>query len=167
MGQGSLLFVFLVVVGTVQFLGGCSWRSNEKPSFLIIAVEGLNSESIDCANLDEDFEKGLGVLCAEGVRFTHAYTPSTQSQATLASILTGLYPKSHGVWHNGNTFLSENTMSVARVAVSKGYRTAFFREVRPFGENQAWRKASKFSTTMFRFRSQTFIAPREKIQNSF
>ncbi len=133
----SFWLLRLTLIGiTVQLLAACSWRTSDRPSFLVIAVEGLNSEAIDCANLDEEFEKGLGVLCAEGVRFTHAYTTSTQSQATMASILTGLYPKGHGVWHNGSAFLSEDFSTVSKFAIAHGYRTSLFSGGAPI-----WRKS--------------------------
>jgi Sulfatase len=117
-------------------VAGCTWRVNERPSILVIAVEGLSSEAFDCSSSEDEFDKGLGVLCREGVRFTHAYTPSTQSQATLASVLTGLYPKDHGVWHNGAVYLSEKFQTVSKEAVERGYHTSFFS-----GGAPVWRKS--------------------------
>ncbi len=65
-------------------------------------------------------------FCAEGVRFTHAYTPSTMSQAAVASLLTGLYPREHGVRHNGAQGLSAKLTTVAKVARQTRYKTSFF-----------------------------------------
>lgn len=109
---------------------GCTFRSDPKPSILVIAVEGLGFDSVSCD------APGYQTLCDESVRFTHAFTPSVMSQATLASILTGRYPYEHGVANNGTDFLSAKFETVAEVAVSKGYRTSFFS-----GGPPIWRKS--------------------------
>ena len=124
----TLIFIF-------NWLTGCV-VPNQKPSILIIAIESLGSEEFFCDEKESEFSSGLGRLCEEGVRFSHAYAPSTMSQATLASMLTGLYPKDTKVWHNGSQYLSENFLSAAEVAFEKGYRTSFFS-----GGPPIWRKS--------------------------
>jgi arylsulfatase A-like enzyme len=97
-----------------------------KPSVLVLAVEALPYDELACdrprSNQDSSFE----ALCQGSVRFTHAFTTSLMSQAAVASLLTGLYPKEHGVWHNGAQTLSGSLETVAEVAVQRRYRTAFF-----------------------------------------
>ncbi|MCB0350268.1 MAG: sulfatase-like hydrolase/transferase [Bdellovibrionales bacterium] len=124
----QILFVFA--------LAGCSWSASKTPSILIIAVEGLSSEAFYCGGTDTEFSEGLGVLCTDGVRFTHAFAPSTLSQSTLASMFTGLYPQDTGVLHNGSHYLSEKFVTVPEVAFSLGYRTSFFS-----GGPPIWRKS--------------------------
>lgn len=116
------------VLFSLFILVGCSWNRPTKPSVLVIAVENLAFESFSCSSeqiLSKDFS-GFRNLCEEAVRFTHAFTPSTMSQATLASIMTGLYPHEHHVTHNGGEYLSGSFQTVAEVASQKGYRTSFF-----------------------------------------
>jgi hypothetical protein len=130
----SLAFGLLIIV--LGVIAGCSWQASRQPSILVIAVEGLHSEAFVCDESDPELLEGLGLLCQDGVRFTHAYSPSVMSQATLASILTGLYPIHTKVQHNGPNFLSEKFVTVAEAAVEKQYRTAFFS-----GGPPIWRKA--------------------------
>lgn len=117
----SLIFIFIA-----SFITSCDWQSSQRPSVLVIAVEGLSSELFFCDESDAEFTEGLGTLCNESVRFTHAFTPSTMSQASLASLMTGLYPTETGVVQNGAQFLSEKFVTVAEAASDKGYRTSFF-----------------------------------------
>jgi hypothetical protein len=104
----------------------------------VIAVEGLNFESLTCdseeAN-DRTFE-GIRAFCEEAVRFSHAYAPSTLSQATMASLMTGLYPFDHLVRNNGSDFLSARFRTLAEGAIGKGYRTVFVTGGAPI-----WRKS--------------------------
>ncbi|OFZ10856.1 MAG: hypothetical protein A2Z20_03870 [Bdellovibrionales bacterium RBG_16_40_8] len=114
------------MVFIILSLSACAWKASQKPSVLIIAVEQLNSEVFFCQETDAEFSEGLGALCHDGVRYTHAYTSSTMSQAALASLFTAKYPRENGVWHNGAQYLSEKFETVPEVAVKTGYHTSFF-----------------------------------------
>ena len=129
-----LWLLFLITFG----LSGCLFSGKGRPSFLIIAVESLDFENVTCdfRGVDQEIKSGLDQLCQESVRFTHAYTPSPLSQATMASILTGKYPFEHGVWHNGEVYLSGKYKTVAEFAYEKNYRTSFFSGGAPI-----WRKS--------------------------
>ncbi len=128
-------FLFsLLVVGLV----GCELRHETQPSVLVLAVEGLSFESLSC-DADEISERtyeGIRPFCEEAVRFSHAFAPSTMSQASMASLMTGLYPLDHGVHHNGPEFLSAHFRTLAEVALTKGYHTAFVSGGAPI-----WRKS--------------------------
>ncbi|NJL25006.1 MAG: sulfatase-like hydrolase/transferase [Calothrix sp. SM1_5_4] len=104
---------------------------------LVIAVEGLGFETLNCEVDDgESSVEGFNAFCAESVRFTHAFAPSTMSQATMASLLTGLYPVDHQVRNNGGDFLSARYKTLAEVALSRKYRTFFVS-----GGPPIWRKS--------------------------
>lgn len=72
------------------------------------------------------------LLRERGVRFTDANVPTSLCCPSRASILTGLYSHSHGVWTNGAVFggwnvFSGNGMEERTIAVAlddAGYRTA-------------------------------------------
>ncbi len=119
--MGGMKLTRLCLTGLIAvFCASCSWQGRSGPSTLVIAVESLAFESISCES--EDFR----TFCDEGVRFTHAYTTSTLSQAAIASLFTGLYPIEHGVHSNGRDFLSPRFSTVAEVAAGAGLRTALF-----------------------------------------
>jgi len=128
---------FLIFL-TLSFLVGCEFQQKNQPSVLVIAVEGLNFESLTCdsdeAN-DRTYE-GIRAFCEESVRFSHAYAPSTLSQSTMASLMTGLNPFDHQVRNNGSDFLSARFRTLAEGALSKGYRTVFVTGGAPI-----WRKS--------------------------
>jgi hypothetical protein len=122
----------------ILILMGCEFKHETQPSVLVIAVEGLSFESLSC-DADETSERtqeGIRPFCEEAVRFSHAFAPSTMSQATMASLMTGLYPIDHGVHHNGGEFLSAHFRTLAEVALSKGYHTLFVSGGAPI-----WRKS--------------------------
>lgn len=114
-----LIFCFLIL--------SCDFKTNSQSSFLIIAVDSFSYDKVLCNNDDQNHKhQGFHTLCTESVRFTHAYTPSLMSQSAMASVLTGMYPYEHQVWHNGSNYLSSFIKTVPEVAIEKGYRTSFF-----------------------------------------
>ncbi|MCB0406628.1 MAG: sulfatase-like hydrolase/transferase [Bdellovibrionales bacterium] len=120
-------------------LTGCSWNQNKIPSILVIAVEGLSFDSFSCTSeeieTNVDFS-GLKVFCDEAVRFTHAYAPSTLSQPSLASMLTGLYPQEHDVHNQGRDHLKGAIQTVSESASNLGFQTLFLSGGAPI-----WRKS--------------------------
>lgn len=120
----GILVLGLPMLGTLQ---GCVWKGEPPPSILVIMVENLGFNAFSCGD-GAEFEAGSGLqaFCEESVRFTHAYTPSLMSQATIASVLTAKSPHEHGVRHNGAQALSAQEVTVAEAAASRGMRTAFF-----------------------------------------
>jgi Arylsulfatase A and related enzymes len=108
-------------IGLVQV--GC--QTNERDSILVLAVEDLSFNDLNC-NQERDERSGIQILCAESVRFTHSFTPSTLAVPTLSSLMTGLYPFQHGVHHNGSPPLAAEYDTVAELALRQEYRTSFF-----------------------------------------
>ncbi len=121
----------LIATGILGFaiLGSCSYvwnfKAGPEANVIVILVENLGVQNLICDDIETE-KSGFKVFCEEGVRFTHAFAPSTLSQATLASILTGLYPYEHQVRTNGSNGLSARVVTAAETALEKGFRTSFF-----------------------------------------
>lgn len=115
----------LILVGIVSAIG-CESTKSAQPSILILAVENLSFDSFSCQTYEGKEHSAFRLLCEEGISFLQSFTPSLSSQATAASILTGLYPYEHGVRHNGSVALPPEIDTLSELAYSKDYRTAFF-----------------------------------------
>ncbi|GIL16659.1 MAG: hypothetical protein BroJett040_04100 [Oligoflexia bacterium] len=107
-------------------LSSCSWYGVQKPNILIIAIDHLSSDQLRCSQDPNKPKKGFHLLCSEGVRFTHAFTPSTLSLPALSSVLTAQYPYTHGLRNNGSQYLAGNIRTVTEAAHAKGYQTSLF-----------------------------------------
>ncbi|HEX4923298.1 MAG TPA: sulfatase-like hydrolase/transferase [Bdellovibrionales bacterium] len=132
----------VIVTGRVQFaswracvlsafaalaLSSCQWDGARPPSVLVLAIDTLPADFVSCTDQEtaSGEPSGLDLLCAESVRFTHAYTPSVLAQPALASVLTAKPPQAHGVIHNGPVFLPARFRTAAEVALEKRYKTFF------------------------------------------
>jgi arylsulfatase A-like enzyme len=64
-------------------------------------------------------------LARSGVRFANAYATSSWTGASVASIMTGLYPAVHGL-ETGTSVLASGLTTLAEEFRSAGYSTAAF-----------------------------------------
>jgi len=64
-------------------------------------------------------------LAREGAQFADCFVPVPTTLASHTSILTSLYPRSHGVPRNGFT-LGEDVRTVTEIFAERGFRTAAF-----------------------------------------
>ncbi len=95
----------------------------------------------------------LDQLAREGVRFDRAFSPAPLTLPAHASILTGLYPFTHGVRNNGNFYLADRFDTLATILQSRGYRTAAF--VSAFILDRRYGLARGFETYDDRMEGQT------------
>lgn len=92
---------------------------------MILAIDRLGFNTFSCGDDKQNTASGLNMLCKEGIRFTHAYTTSTQPAAALGSLLTGLYPVQHKL-HRSFDRLGLDIKTLPEQANKLGYRTYFF-----------------------------------------
>ena len=80
-------------------------------------------------------------FAAEGVLFERAQTPENWTKPAVASILTSLFPATHGA-KNDSSRLPHSALTLGEVYQSHGYRTASFLAngyvSRAFGFDQGW-----------------------------
>lgn len=117
-----LLGAFFSVAGLLS-LTRCQYQG--PPSVIILAFDRMAFNSFACSDEKIQTSSGLSTLCHEGLRFTHAYTTSTNSAAAMGSLLTAKYPFEHKL-HRGSDRIDPKTISLQEIANKKGYRTAFW-----------------------------------------
>lgn len=90
----SFLAIFIAV--------GCYFysykKTNSKPNVLLIVVDTLSAKHIPTFNKEIDIESNfIKKLSETGITFQNAYSTSSWTKPTISSILSGLYPREHGV----------------------------------------------------------------------
>ena len=115
--------LFAAIAAGLSSLVAC--QKDKKPSVLVIAVDRLAFSTFSCGDDKQNSASGLNLLCKEAIRFTHAYTTSTQPSAALASLLTGVYPVQHQL-HRSFDRLDSKIKTIQDHAGNLGYSTSFF-----------------------------------------
>lgn len=124
--QGVLLKISGLIISTVV-VGSCSLNFNKNPNVIIIAVEGLGVNQIDCVNeSSENLKSGFRTLCQKSIRFTHAFTPSIQSTIALSSLLTGKSPLEIKYPGSQKTYLPSTELTIPEILFANHIPTAFF-----------------------------------------
>ena len=108
--------------------GGCGFFEGKKPNILLLSIDTLRADHLGCYGNDRwgrSPSPHLDALAARGVIFERCYAPRGQTHPSIASMLTGKYPITHGLRENGQG-LSEHHPTLAQLLKKAGYATAGF-----------------------------------------
>tara|TARA_Y100000294_G_C8536189_1_gene329171 strand:+ start:413 stop:1477 length:1065 start_codon:yes stop_codon:yes gene_type:complete len=90
---------------------------------IIISVDTLRADHLGIYGYKQIRTPNIDRLGKNGVVFEHARVSTPLTLPSHTSILTGLYPPSHGVRDNGKYKASENLTTLAEIFKNKGYNT--------------------------------------------
>ncbi len=97
----------------------------EKANVILITLDTTRADHLSCYGYPRKTTPNLDKLAAECVKFTMAFSQSSFTPPSHASILTGRYPTSHGLtWWD--TKLAEPVATLAGVLRDARYKTAMF-----------------------------------------
>jgi len=115
------LFVLTAAVWAAHALT----RPAEPPSVVLIVVDSLRADHLGLYGYDRPTSPNIDSLGRRGAVFHRAYTAETLSGPAIASVMTSLYPVTHGVIYNGYQ-LHEDAQTLADLLRTRGFRTAAF-----------------------------------------
>ncbi len=92
-----------------------------RPNILLITSDQQHYDTLGVTN-PHLRTPALDRLANEGTRFTRAYCPNPTCSPTRASLLTGMYPSSHGCWAIG-VKLPEDVPTVGDIFQQHGYES--------------------------------------------
>lgn len=131
-------WVLVICIWVVSGLYGCRDASNsqkapqeasssrESRNALLITVDTLRADRLECYGYRLIETPAINRLAAEGVLFKHTITPVPLTLPAHCSILTGLYPPATGVRDQSGFTLSPAHTTVAEQFKAAGYDTAAF-----------------------------------------
>jgi hypothetical protein len=104
---------------------GQTQKTATKPDVFLVTIDTLRADHVHCYGYESIQTPALDGLAKDGIRFTHAFTPSPITNTSHTSILTGLLPSSHGVTDFAVP-LSATHPTLATLLKTRGYHTAAF-----------------------------------------
>lgn len=98
------------------------------PNVVWIVIDAQRADHLGCYGYERDTSPFLDSLAAHGVRFTHAVSQESYTQASVPSYFTSTYPLQHGVLYDQPTIdvLAPEFLTIAEVLKAAGYTTAAF-----------------------------------------
>jgi arylsulfatase A-like enzyme len=97
----------------------------EGSNLLIITIDTLRADRLGCYGYSRDTSPTIDRLAEEGTMFTNVYGQRGLTWPSLTSIMTALYPKTHGVLNNQQP-LDGKYITLAEILKNLGYRTGAF-----------------------------------------
>src|SRR5215207_7523722 len=94
------------------------------PNIVVLSAAPLRADHLSCYGYGRDTSPHLDALAAEGTLFERAYSTGAWTPPTFGSLMTGLYPSSHGVTVASG--LAESIRTLPQALAAAGYRTAGF-----------------------------------------
>lgn len=114
-------------------------RNTAKPNLIYVFADQWRAEATGYSGNSQVRTSNLDKLASESVNFTTAISTCSVSSPARASMLTGQYPLSHGIFFNDKP-LAGDRISIAEVYKEHGYKTAYIGKWHlnghPKGENR-------------------------------
>lgn len=117
--------VSLALLGCVALLvPGFSGSSRSiGPDLFLFSVDTLRADHLGCYGYEQPASPTLDRFCEEAVVFERAMAPAPSTMPSYASIMTGLWPKEHGVYSNHRK-VDHSFQTLAERLRDRGYMTA-------------------------------------------
>lgn len=93
-----------------------------KPNVLLISIDALRADHLSFLGYPRPTSPNLDTLAKRAVVFEEAFSGSSWTPPSVASLLTGLHPIHHGMI-GGAVRIADDASSVAEVLARAGYRT--------------------------------------------
>jgi len=98
---------------------------SEPPNVILCTIETLRRDHVSVYGCERKTTPFLEELAKESIVFTEAYSQSSWTKPSIASILSGLYPSRHGACTMLD-MLSDSVVTLPEVLRKHGYVTAAF-----------------------------------------
>jgi len=105
-----------------------SVTQDPRPSILFVVLDTVRADAISAYGAVEGTTPTVDALAAEGTRFAHAYSASSWTVSSHASMFSGLRVDQHGVGLDGVYVSPESLTMLAERLNEEGYETAAFAE---------------------------------------
>jgi arylsulfatase A-like enzyme len=110
---------------TLPIAGQSSARKGSLPDVFLITIDTLRTDHVRCYGYEKIETPAIDGLAKDGIRFSHAFTPSPITNTSHTTILTGLMPSVHRVTDFAIPLAAEHP-TWAELLSAQGYHTAAF-----------------------------------------
>lgn len=115
-------FLSLVLFFVIIILSGCAEK--QKPNVVFVFADQWRAQDLGFAGNTQVKTPALDKLAKESVVFKNAISNIPVCTPARASLMTGKYPLSHGIFYNDKPLASDETC-IAEVFKENGYQTAY------------------------------------------
>src|SRR5712691_958893 len=119
------IILCLLLLGSGALASNSASEGTSQPDVFLVTIDTLRADHVHCYGYDQVQTPALDGLARNGIRFSHAFTPSCITNTSHTTILTGLLPSVHGVTDFAIP-LAPIHPTWAELLKKRGYHTAAF-----------------------------------------
>ncbi|WP_335998983.1 sulfatase [Halorientalis halophila] len=68
---------------------------------VVVVVDALRASDVGCYGRDADITPNVDALAEESMVFEHCFAASNKTDVSMSSLMSGKYPREHGITHHG------------------------------------------------------------------
>lgn len=114
---------FVVAFSLAASATGCGRTYAPPKNVLLVSVDTLRRDHLELYGYARRTMPHVTALAAQGITFDDAITPLPKTAPSLSTLMTGLYPQTHGVRVNVSDRLDAKFTTLAEVLRDHGFRT--------------------------------------------
>jgi len=100
--------------------------ADPRPNLVLISLDTLRPDRLGCYGGDPRISRHIDALAADGLRYDSAFSTSSYTLPSHASLMTGQFPAIHGAVDIADPIDTEHSPLLARALADAGYVTAAF-----------------------------------------
>ena len=121
-----ILIPILCLIIIAALYGWSSLAQRQKPrGIILVSIDTLRADHLGVYGYRRDTSPSIDAFANESIVFDRAVVQSPLTLPSHISIMTSLYPFSHGILSNNNR-LADEQVTLAELLREKGYKTAGF-----------------------------------------
>lgn len=99
-------------------------QAHRLPNVLLITIDALRADHLGCYDYKVNASPNIDKLAKEGIMFSQAISQASWTWPSMQSIVTSLYPSTHGVYFWDQDLLA-SMPTFSQIIKEKGYYTGF------------------------------------------
>ncbi len=124
LGVRKIIYLRMTPEKKIQYL--LKKRGISKLNVVLFTLDTTRADHLPPYGYKEVKTPAITEMARKGVVFEQCITPAPLTLPSHSSIMTGLYPITHGIRINGALSLSDKNLTLAEVFRNKGYSTSAF-----------------------------------------
>ncbi len=120
--KSKIIILIVLILGTLGL-----WlkiQSKPSPNILLITVDSLRPDHLSCYGYSRNTSPNIDKLARQGVIFTQAIAQASWTVPSMASLVTSMYPSTHGI-RTWDATLPARILTLAKILKPYGYYSFF------------------------------------------
>ncbi|MBN1824620.1 MAG: sulfatase [Candidatus Eisenbacteria bacterium] len=117
--------VAAAAIAAALALLSCGGEPPPRPNILLVSIESLRADHVGCYGYGRPTTPNVDRLAREGTVYRHAFSQTSWTLTSHATLFTGLYPTAHGVIEPRHR-LGDSYRTLAETLAERGYQCAGF-----------------------------------------